>query len=70
MNYINFDQLSAKLGGRSRTSLYRDVKVGPLPAPMKMGRRVCWNEAEVDAAVLEYRVGQALHSGNKIEADA
>ncbi|QGX97192.1 AlpA family phage regulatory protein [Roseovarius faecimaris] len=70
MNFINFEQLSAKLGGRSRTSLYRDVKLGRLPAPMKMGRRVYWNEAEVDAAVQEYRVGQDLHSGSNIEAGA
>jgi len=46
--YLPFDALSAKLGGRSRSSIDRDVKAGRLPPPLKLGQRVYWIDAQVD----------------------
>jgi len=52
MKYLSFPDLQRKLGGRSRSSIYRDF--GPdgwLPKPTKIGSRLYWNEADVDAAI-------------------
>jgi prophage regulatory protein len=49
MNYLSFKDLQAKLGGRGRTTIYRDVDLGRLPKPIKIGSRLYWNEAEIDA---------------------
>lgn len=51
MNYLSFPDLQAKLGGRGRTTIYRDVDLGRLPKPIKLGSRLYWNEAEIDAAL-------------------
>ena len=48
MTYLNLNQLSQKLGGRSRSSLYRDIEAGRLPQPMRFGSRLYWIEAEID----------------------
>lgn len=50
-NYLNFQELRAKLGGRGRTTVYRDVEIGRLPKPIKLGSRLYWDEAAVDAAL-------------------
>ena len=49
MRYLNAKQLSAKLGGRSRSSIYRDVDAGRLPRPIPHGGRNYWIEDVVDA---------------------
>lgn len=49
--YLNMNQLQAKLGNRSRSSLYRDVEENRLPKPLKIGTRLYWIESEVDAAL-------------------
>ena len=51
MKLIPFDQLRLKLGGRSRSSVYRDLDNGRLPPPIKFGSRLYWNEADIDAAL-------------------
>lgn len=51
MNYLSFKDLQAKLGGRGRTTIYRDVDLGRLPKPLKIGSRLYWNEAEIDATL-------------------
>ena len=51
MNYLNFRDLQTKLGGRGRTTIYRDVDLGRLPKPVKIGSRLYWNEADVDATL-------------------
>ena len=51
MRFLNFQDLRAKLGGRGRSTIYRDVESGRLPAPMKLGARLYWNETEVEAAL-------------------
>lgn len=53
MQYINFRDLQAKLGGRGRSTIYRDVELGRLPKPVKIGSRLYWNEAEIDDAIAE-----------------
>lgn len=50
MRYISFRELQAKLGGRGRTTIYRDVELGRLPKPLKIGSCLYWIEAEVDTA--------------------
>ena len=51
MRYLNFNDLQAKLGGRSRSSIYRDLECGRLPRPIKIGARLYWEEADIDAAI-------------------
>lgn len=51
MTYLNLNQLSAKLGGRSRSSIYRDVDSKRIPAPIRIGSRLYWIEGEVDEAI-------------------
>nr|WP_146348474.1 AlpA family phage regulatory protein [Phaeobacter marinintestinus] len=51
MRYLSFDGLSKKLGGRSRSSIYRDVECGDLPKPLKIGSTLYWIEQEVDAHI-------------------
>ncbi|MEH6393143.1 MAG: AlpA family phage regulatory protein [Sulfitobacter sp.] len=51
MNYLSFKDLQAKLGGRGRTTIYRDVDLGRLPKPLKIGSRLYWNEADIDATL-------------------
>jgi prophage regulatory protein len=53
MTYLSFRDLQAKLGGRGRTTIYRDVELGRLPKPIKLGSRLFWNDAEIDAALIK-----------------
>lgn len=46
--YITLDQLREKLGGRSRSSLYRDLEFGRIPNPIRIGARLYWCEEEVE----------------------
>ncbi len=48
---LTSSDLQAKLGGRGRTTIYRDVELGRLPKPVKLGSRLYWNEADIDAAI-------------------
>ena len=51
MKYLNFGELREKLGGRGRTTIYRDVEAGRLPQPIKLGGRLYWVESAIDAAL-------------------
>ena len=53
--YLTLDQLRAKLGGRGRTSIYRDIELGRLPKPMKLGARLYWLESEIDELMMARR---------------
>lgn len=44
IKFLSIQQLSKKLGGRSRSSIYRDIKEGRLPEPIHFGRRIYWDE--------------------------
>lgn len=52
MTYLNLNQLSAKLGGRSRSSLYRDIENERIPEPIRIGSRLYWIESQVDEALM------------------
>lgn len=54
MTYLSFADLQRKLGNRGRTTIYRDVELGRLPKPTKVGSRLYWNEADVDAAIASF----------------
>lgn len=54
MRYLNFKNLQEKLGGRGRTTIYRDCELGRLPKPVKIGGRLYWAEADIDAAIAAY----------------
>ena len=51
MNYLSLKSVQKKLDDRSRSSIYRDVEKGRLPKPIKLGCRLYWIEAEIDAAL-------------------
>lgn len=51
MKYLTFDELRKKLGGRGRSTIYRDLEEGRLPRPVKLGSRLYWREDEVDATL-------------------
>ena len=51
MTYLSFRDLQQKLGGRGRTTIYRDVALGRLPKPLKIGSRLYWVESAVDDAL-------------------
>lgn len=49
MKYLTLKELSKKLGNRSRSAIYLDFAAGRLPKPIKLGGRLYWPEADVDA---------------------
>jgi predicted DNA-binding transcriptional regulator AlpA len=52
VRYLSFRDLQFTLGGRGRSSIYRDDGPGGwLPKPVKIGARLYWREDEVDAAI-------------------
>ena len=56
-NYLRISDLSKKLAGRSKSSLYRDIKNGQLPNPIRIGARLYWIEEEVDDYLETRRIG-------------
>lgn len=52
-NYLTIKELSSKLGGRSRSAIYIDLKEGRLPKPIKLGGRIYFPEGDVDAFLRE-----------------
>jgi len=46
--YLTLNELRVKLGNRSRSAIYLDVKAGRLPQPIKLGGRIYWPEGDVD----------------------
>ena len=46
---ITLKQLSEKLGGRSRASLYNDMAAGRIPKGFKIGNRRYFRESDIDA---------------------
>jgi prophage regulatory protein len=53
MKYLTFKELREKLGGRGRTTIYRDVEIGRLPNPIKIGGRLYWQEDTVETFLKE-----------------
>ena len=48
---ISFRKLREKLGGRSRSACYKDIKLGRLPKPIKIGRNNYWSDDVVDTLI-------------------
>lgn len=57
--FLNISQLSAKIGNRSRSSIYRDVEEKRIPSPIRIGGRPYWEEADIDAALLQLKEQEA-----------
>ena len=47
--FLTLTELRAKLGNRSRSAIYTDLEAGRLPKPVKLGGRLYWPEADVEA---------------------
>lgn len=47
--YLNFAELRAALGNRSRSAIYLDLAAGRLPQPMRLGGRLYWPENDLEA---------------------
>lgn len=64
MQYLNFRELRAKLGNRSRSAIYEDLAAGRLPEPLKLGGRLYWRESDVDAhlEVLSGKTAETLRA--------
>ena len=50
---LSFKALRAKLGDRSRSACYKDIKLGRLPEPIKIGRKNYWSEEVIDSLIEE-----------------
>ena len=53
--FLTLTELRAKLGNRSRSAVYEDLKKGRLPQPVKLGGRLYWPEGDVDAHLRDMR---------------
>ena len=47
--YLTLTELRARLGNRSRSAIYTDLEAGRLPKPLRLGGRLYWPEADVEA---------------------
>ena len=57
--YLNFPELRAKLGNRSRSAIYIDLAAGRLPPPIKLGGRLYWPEGDLEEHLDAMREGAA-----------
>ncbi len=57
--YLNFPELRAKLGNRSRSAIYIDLAAGRLPPPIKLGGRLYWPEGDIEKHLGAMREGVA-----------
>lgn len=48
-SYLTLTELRVKLGNRSQSAIYIDLKKGRLPQPLKLGGRLYWPEGDVEA---------------------
>jgi predicted DNA-binding transcriptional regulator AlpA len=46
--FLTLTELRAKLGNRSRSAIYLDLKAGRLPPPVKLGGRLYWPEGDLE----------------------
>lgn len=47
--YLTLRELREKLGGRSRSAVYLDLRHGRLPQPLRLGGRLYWGADDVEA---------------------
>ena len=48
---LSLTALRAKLGDRSRSACYEDIKLGRIPKPIKIGRNNYWQEDVIDRLI-------------------
>lgn len=66
MQLLNYDSLKGKGIGYSRPHLWRLVKAGTFPAPIKLGaNRNAWIEAEIDDWI-EGRIAMRNELGREV----
>jgi len=51
MHLLTYTELRTILGGRGRTTIYRDVVAGRLAKPIKLGSRVYWRDEDIKAVL-------------------
>lgn len=57
--YVRLRELRARLGGVSRTTIWRWQRTGAFPKPVALGpNTVVWLESEIDAWVAERRAAR------------
>ena len=47
MKLLKFSEVQNILGGRSRSSIYRDIESGRIPKPCKLSGRRYWRDDEI-----------------------
>jgi prophage regulatory protein len=53
---LTFSEVVARIGNASRASLWRWIRDGIFPAPVKIGlRRIAWRESEITSWLKERR---------------
>jgi prophage regulatory protein len=61
---LSFPEVAA-ITGRSRTSLYYDIKAGRFPRPIKIGLRATrWFEADIEGWLAQRRADRDSVEGN------
>lgn len=50
-NLLSFNALREKLGNRSRSACYEDIKLGRIPKPIKIDRNNYWQEDIIDRLI-------------------
>mgnify|MGYP001209842969 CR=1 FL=1 len=45
--YLTFNDLRKRLGNRSRSAIYSDLRKGNLPEPLHLGNRLLWGEQDL-----------------------
>jgi len=64
VNLISFSTLRQKLGGRGRTTIYRDMEAGRVPQPTKIGGRLYWDEQAVDDCLKNHSLSSGVAPGD------
>ncbi len=53
--YLTLKEVREKLGNRSRSAIYLDLEAGRLPQPVRLGGRLYWPEADLEAHLRDLR---------------
>lgn len=56
--YLTLNDLQKRLGGRSRSAIYEDLKAGRLPEPLRLGSTVLWGEKDLTEFLDEMKTQQ------------
>ena len=69
MTLLEFKDLKEKKGiPDSDTTIWRKIKAGQFPKPLKMGRRNCWVEEEIDQHIKSKLVERDAEPGREFHA--